>query len=58
MNYHHLPRPEDWPVQPVIYANFHWMPSGFFDANTGTRRAIARAEARLPATEFSAASPR
>ncbi len=33
MNYHHLPRPEDWPVQPCIYANFHWMPSGFFDAN-------------------------
>ncbi len=33
MNYHHLPRPEDWPVQPCVYANFHWMPSGFFDAN-------------------------
>lgn len=33
MNYHHLPRPEDWPVQPVIYANFHWMPSGFFTTN-------------------------
>lgn len=33
MNYHHLPRPEDWPVQPVVYADFHWMPSGFFDEN-------------------------
>ena len=33
MNYHHLPRPEDWPVQPCVYAAFHWMPSGFFDAN-------------------------
>ncbi len=33
MNYHHLPRPEDWPVQPVVYANFHWVPSGFFDEN-------------------------
>ena len=33
MNYHHLPRPEDWPVQPCVYASFHWMPSGFFDAN-------------------------
>lgn len=33
LNYHHLPRPEDWPVQPCVYANFHWMPSGFFDAN-------------------------
>jgi primary-amine oxidase len=33
LNYHHLPRPEDWPVQPCFYAGFHWMPSGFFDAN-------------------------
>jgi primary-amine oxidase len=33
LNYHHLPRPEDWPVQPTVYAGFHWMPSGFFDAN-------------------------
>ena len=33
MNYHHLPRPEDWPVQPAVYAGFHWMPNGFFDAN-------------------------
>ena len=33
MNLHHLPRPEDWPVQPVVYADFHWMPDGFFDEN-------------------------
>jgi len=33
MNYHHLPRPEDWPVQPMVYASFHWMPDGFFDEN-------------------------
>ncbi len=33
LNYHHLPRPEDWPVQPCVYAGFHWMPSGFFDYN-------------------------
>lgn len=33
LNFHHLPRPEDWPVQPVAYANFHWMPEGFFDEN-------------------------
>jgi len=33
LNYHHLPRPEDWPVQPTAYAGFHWMPSGFFEAN-------------------------
>ncbi len=33
LNFHHLPRPEDWPVQPVVYADFHWMPDGFFDEN-------------------------
>ncbi|MDJ0779751.1 MAG: primary-amine oxidase [Gammaproteobacteria bacterium] len=33
LNYHHWPRPEDWPVQPVVYADFHWMPDGFFDEN-------------------------
>lgn len=33
LNFSHLPRPEDWPVQPVVYANFHWMPDGFFDQN-------------------------
>ncbi|MGK0228014.1 MAG: primary-amine oxidase [Gammaproteobacteria bacterium] len=33
LNFHHLPRPEDWPVQPVVYANFHWMPDGFFNEN-------------------------
>jgi primary-amine oxidase len=33
LNYHHLPRPEDWPVQPCVYASFHWMPAGFFDSN-------------------------
>ena len=30
---HHLPRPEDFPVQPCINAGFKLMPSGFFDAN-------------------------
>jgi primary-amine oxidase len=33
LNCHHLPRPEDWPVQPVIAAGFHLMPVGFFDRN-------------------------
>lgn len=33
LNYHHLPRPEDWPVQPVAYAGLHWMADGFFDEN-------------------------
>lgn len=30
---HHLPRPEDFPVQPCIECGFKLMPSGFFDAN-------------------------
>ncbi|MEZ5774667.1 MAG: primary-amine oxidase [Hyphomicrobiaceae bacterium] len=33
LNYHHLPRPEDWPVQPVVYAGLSWMADGFFDEN-------------------------
>ncbi len=33
LNYHHLSRPEDWPVQPTVYASMHWMPEGFFDRN-------------------------
>lgn len=33
LNYHHQPRPEDWPVQPVVYAGLHWMADGFFDEN-------------------------
>ncbi len=33
LNFHHLPRPEDYPVQPAVYAGFHWMPDGFFDEN-------------------------
>jgi primary-amine oxidase len=30
---HHIPRPEDWPVMPVVYAGFMLKPSGFFDQN-------------------------
>jgi primary-amine oxidase len=30
---HHMPRPEDFPVQPVITCGFKLMPSGFFTAN-------------------------
>ena len=44
LNYHHLPRPEDWPVQPCVYAGFHWMPSGFFDANPALDVPSAKAE--------------
>ena len=30
---HHLPRPEDFPVQPVATTGFKLMPVGFFDGN-------------------------
>ncbi len=30
---HHMPRPEDFPVQPVITCGFKLMPSGFFTTN-------------------------
>jgi len=30
---HHQPRPEDFPVQPVVTTGFKLMPSGFFDRN-------------------------
>lgn len=31
--HHHVPRPEDWPVMPVMYTGFNLMPVGFFDQN-------------------------
>ena len=30
---HHLPRPEDHPVQPCVVCGFKLMPNGFFDQN-------------------------
>jgi len=30
---HHLPRPEDFPVQPVAKTGFRLVPTGFFDTN-------------------------
>jgi primary-amine oxidase len=32
---HHMPRTEDFPVQPCISTGFRLMPSGFFDRNPG-----------------------
>ncbi|GAC1518034.1 MAG: primary-amine oxidase [Acidimicrobiales bacterium] len=29
----HVPRPEDWPVMPVEYCGFSFVPHGFFDRN-------------------------
>jgi primary-amine oxidase len=31
MNHHHVPRPEDWPVMPVVRIGFELKPWGFFD---------------------------
>ena len=33
MNYHHVPRLEDWPVMPVARIGFALKPLGFFDRN-------------------------
>jgi primary-amine oxidase len=31
--HHHVPRPEDWPVMPVMSTGFSLLPVGFFDRN-------------------------
>lgn len=31
--HHHVPRPEDYPVQPVVHCGFTLQPFGFFDRN-------------------------
>ena len=31
--HHHVPRPEDWPVMPVMYTGFSLKPVSFFDRN-------------------------
>ena len=33
MGFHHLPRPEDWPVLPTIWHSMSLVPYGFFDRN-------------------------
>ena len=33
LGYHHVPRPEDWPVSPVACCGFMLKPVGFFDTN-------------------------
>ena len=33
LGYHHVPRPEDWPISPVAYCGFSLKPVGFFDTN-------------------------
>ena len=36
MGFHHLPRPEDWPVLPTIWHSVSLVPYGFFDHNPAT----------------------
>ncbi len=33
IGFHHLPRPEDWPVLPTVWHSLSLMPYGFFDHN-------------------------
>ena len=33
MGFHHLPRPEDWPVLPTVWHSVSLVPYGFFDRN-------------------------
>ena len=33
LGYHHVPRPEDWPISPVAYCGFSLKPVGFFNTN-------------------------
>ncbi len=33
LGYHHIPRPEDWPISSVSYCGFSLKPVGFFDTN-------------------------
>ena len=33
MGFHHLPRPEDWPVLPTMWHSVALVPYGFFDHN-------------------------
>jgi primary-amine oxidase len=33
MGFHHVPRPEDWPVMPTMWHSVSLVPNGFFDRN-------------------------
>jgi primary-amine oxidase len=33
MGFHHVPRPEDWPVMPTMWHSLSLLPDGFFDRN-------------------------
>jgi primary-amine oxidase len=38
IGFHHLPRPEDWPVLPTVWHSLSLMPYGFFDRNPNIDR--------------------
>ena len=46
---HHMPRPEDYPVQPVVKTGFVLHPAGFFDANPNMDLPSGRNEASTSA---------
>jgi primary-amine oxidase len=49
MGFHHVPRPEDWPVMPTMWHSMSLVPDGFFDHNPaldGTQNAAPGDTAR------------
>ena len=43
MGFHHLPRPEDWPVLPTMWHSLSLVPAAYFDHNPAFRRGLAGA---------------
>lgn len=43
MGFHHLPRPEDWPVLPTMWHSLSLIPAAYFDHNPAFRRGLAGA---------------
>ena len=52
---HHVPRPEDWPVMPVVKIGFSLRPRGFFDRSPALD---VPAAARRPLRDLTVASAR
>lgn len=48
----HIPRPEDWPVMPVVHTGFKLMPTGFFNRNPALDLPAGKADGKtVRATE-------